>query len=74
MHAEELVGRLQTCPDEELAAVLEPLTQLVDRARRRAARVHLVSLARAAAEELRDEPPMDAAGIRAYLGRDREPA
>ncbi len=74
MIAEELVGQLQTCPDEELVAVLEPLTRLVDRARRRAARAHLVSLARAAAEELQDEPPLDADGIRAYLGRDREPA
>jgi len=74
MHADELVGQLRACPDEELASVLDGLTELLDRARLQAARANLVRLAKAAAEELNGEPALDEDGIRAHLGRDREPA
>ena len=67
MSAAELIGQLEACPDEELAAAAERLAGLAERARRR----RLIALAKAAADELGDEPAMDAAGIRAYLGRDR---
>lgn len=69
MKVDELVGQLRALPDEELAAALDSLTELVERVRRRVEREQLVALAQAAAEELRDEPAMDADDIRAYLGR-----
>ncbi len=69
MKVDELVGQLKALPDEELAAALDSLTELVERVRQRVEREQLVALAQAAAEELRDEPAMDADDIRAYLGR-----
>jgi len=72
VQAEDLVAQLESMSDEELSLVVDELSDLVARIRRKAARSHLLELADRAAQTVAPDDRLDADGIARVLDRERE--
>jgi len=72
VQADELVAQLEAMSDEEWSLVVDDLSESVMRIRRRQARSEALALAARAAAEAAGDAPLEAAGSRRWLGRDRQ--